>query len=96
MNMSDVTSTVPGMAAEEVPLTDRQKQMLELERSWWKYAGAKETRIRELFGCSATLYYQELNALIDQPAALVHDPMLVKRLRRLRTERQGRRSRRLG
>lgn len=72
--------------------------MLALERSWWKYAGAKEQAIRELFGLSATAYYQILNALIDTEAALAHDPMLVKRLRRLRTTRQRARSsaRRMG
>jgi hypothetical protein len=73
----------------EVPgLTEREVQMLALERNWWKYAGAKEQAIRELFGLSATHYYQLLNALIDTEAALAHDPMLVKRLRRLRTSRQ--------
>ena len=46
---------------------------------------------------SATRYYQVLNALIDTQAALEHDPMLVKRLRRMRAQRQRARSaRRLG
>ncbi|WP_154606440.1 DUF3263 domain-containing protein [Arthrobacter alpinus] len=71
--------------------------MLDLERQWWKYAGAKEQAIRELFDLSATHYYQILNALIDTDAALMHDPMLVKRLRRLRMTRQkARTARRLG
>jgi len=78
-------------------LSDRDQQILAFERQWWKYAGAKEEAIRELFGMSATRYYQILNALIDRPEALAHDPMLVKRLRRLRTARQRARSaRRLG
>lgn len=78
-------------------LGDREQQMLALERQWWKYSGAKEQAIRELFDLSATHYYQILNALIDTEAALAHDPMLVKRLRRLRTSRQRARSaRRLG
>ncbi|EUA68748.1 hypothetical protein I553_1936 [Mycobacterium xenopi 4042] len=58
------------------------------ERQWWKYAGAKEEAIKELFSMSATRYYQVLNALIDRPEALAADPMLVKRLRRLRASRQ--------
>jgi len=41
---------------------------------------------------TATRYYQTLNALIDTDAALAHDPMLVKRLRRLRSARQRERS----
>ncbi|GAA1134054.1 hypothetical protein GCM10009582_34610 [Arthrobacter flavus] len=78
-------------------LGDREQQMLALERQWWKYSGAKEQAIRELFDLSATHYYQILNAMIDTEAALAHDPMLVKRLRRLRTSRQRARSaRRLG
>ncbi|WP_414640483.1 DUF3263 domain-containing protein [Arthrobacter sp.] len=79
------------------PLTEREQQILALERQWWKYAGAKEQAIRELFDLSATHYYQILNALIDTEHALAHDPMLVKRLRRLRTSRQrARTARRLG
>ncbi len=69
-------------------LSNRQRQILEFERHWWRYAGAKETAIRAEFAISATRYYQILNALIDSPAALVADPMLVKRLRRLRTTRR--------
>jgi hypothetical protein len=71
-------------------LTDRQREILIFERQWWKYAGAKETAIRDLFGLNATRYYQVLNGLIDRPEALVFDPMLVKRLRRIRDDRRGR------
>jgi hypothetical protein len=78
-------------------LSERDQQVLAFERQWWKYAGAKEQAVRELFDMSATRYYQVLNALIDSPAALAHDPMLVKRLRRMRSTRQRARSaRRLG
>jgi len=78
-------------------LSRRDREILSFERQWWKYAGAKEQAIRDLFDMSATRYYQVLNALIDRPEALVADPMLVKRLRRLRSTRQRQRSaRRLG
>src|SRR5437764_7782913 len=81
----------------ETGLTPREHEILAFERQWWRYAGAKEQAIRELFELSATRYYQLLNALIDRPEALVADPMLVKRLRRLRASRQRVRSaRRLG
>ncbi len=81
----------------ESGLCARDQEVLAFERQWWKYAGAKEQAIRELFDMSATRYYQLLNNLIDQPEALAHDPMLVKRLRRLRSARQRARSaRRLG
>jgi uncharacterized protein DUF3263 len=78
-------------------LSGQEHEMLAFERQWWKYAGAKEQAIRELFDMSATRYYQALNSLIDRPAALAADPMLVKRLRRLRCGRQrARAARRLG
>ncbi len=87
-----------GQDQQVVPdLSDRDRQILEFERQWWKYAGAKETAVRENFDMSATRYYQVLNALIDRPEALQADPLLVRRLRRLRATRQKQRSaRRLG
>ncbi len=69
-------------------LSERDAAILEFERGWWRHGGAKESAVQELFGLSATRYYQVLNALIDTPQALEADPMLVKRLRRLRTSRQ--------
>jgi hypothetical protein len=84
-------------AAPTTGLTERDREILAFERQWWKYAGSKETAVKELFDMSATRYYQVLNALLDHPSALEHDPMLVKRLRRLRASRQRARSaRRLG
>ena len=78
-------------------LSERDCAILAFERHWWRYAGAKEQAVRDQFGMSATRYYQVLNALIDRPDALAHDPLLVKRLRRLRAARQRARSaRRLG
>jgi hypothetical protein len=78
-------------------LSDRDADLLAFERQWWKFAGAKEQAIRDKFGMSATRYYQVLNALIDKPEALAQDPLLVKRLRRLRATRQRNRSaKRLG
>ena len=78
-------------------LSARDAEILAFERQWWKYAGAKEQAIRELFDMSATRYYQVLNALLDKPEAMAADPLLIKRLRRLRTSRQRTRAaRRLG
>ena len=75
----------------------RDAEILSFERQWWKFAGAKEQAIRDKFQMSATRYYQVLNALIDKPEALAQDPLLVKRLRRLRATRQRNRSaKRLG
>jgi Protein of unknown function (DUF3263) len=78
-------------------LSARDVEILAFERQWWKFAGAKEQAVRDKFAMSATRYYQTLNALIDNPAALAQDPLLVKRLRRLREARQRSRSaKRLG
>ena len=73
-------------------LSERDRAVLGFERQWWKYSGAKEAAIRELFDMSATRYYQLINSLIDTPEALEFDPMLVKRLRRMRSSRQASRS----
>ncbi|BDT93758.1 MULTISPECIES: DUF3263 domain-containing protein [Nocardia] len=83
--------------ADDAGLSRRELDILAFERQWWKYAGAKEEAIRELFAMSPTRYYQVLNAVVDRPEALAADPMLVKRLRRLRASRQkARAARRLG
>lgn len=89
------TGGAPGEPADG--LSRREREILAFERQWWKYAGAKEQAVRELFDMSATRYYQVLNALVDRPEAVAADPMLVKRLRRLRQSRQrARAARRLG
>jgi hypothetical protein len=93
----DAAGTLHPSEGQPGALSDREREMLAFERQWWRYAGAKEQAIREQFGISATRYYQALNNMIDRPEALAADPMLVKRLRRLRSGRQrARAARRLG
>ena len=80
------------MSALEEPvansgLSDLEVRILDFEGNWWRYAGAKEAAIKELFDLSAPRYYQLLNDLIDRNDALTASPMLVKRLRRLREAR---------
>nr|WP_210422729.1 MULTISPECIES: DUF3263 domain-containing protein [unclassified Cryobacterium] len=65
-------------------MSDLQLRILDFERQWWRHAGAKEEAVRAEFGVSGARYYQLLNAVIDSPAAIVHDPMLVRRLQRVR------------
>ena len=85
------------MAVTPAGLSEQQVALLEFEKQWWALPGSKESEIREHFDISPTRYYQLLNALIDSEVALVHDPLLVKRLRRLRSTRQkDRTARRLG
>lgn len=76
-------------------LSPREIEILDFERSWWKHAGVKEQAIRERFGLSATAYYSILSELLENPAAMEYDTILVKRLRRLRTYRQRQRVARL-
>ncbi len=73
-------------------LTELESKILEFERTWWRHAGAKESSIKELFNLTPPAYYQLLNNLIDRPAALMAEPLLVKRLLRLRDQRTAARS----
>lgn len=73
-------------------LTDLELRILDFERQWWRYAGAKESAVKELFDMNPPAYYQLLNNLIDREDALLAYPMLVKRLRRLREARTTARS----
>ena len=73
-------------------LSDLEIRILDFESNWWRFAGAKESAIKELFDLSAPRYYQLLNDLIDRDDALTASPMLVKRLRRLREARMHARS----
>jgi len=79
-----------GWSASLVPmaLTDRDRAILDFERSWWVEPGPKDAAIRERFELSGTRYYQLLTELIDDPEALDYDPLLVRRLRRVRERRR--------
>jgi hypothetical protein len=93
----DAASALPSRAPATAGLSDSELEILAFERRWWTFAGPKEQAIRDLFDMTATRYYQVLNGLLDRPEALASDPMLVKRLRRLRDTRQRARSaRRVG
>ncbi len=83
--MSNVVIEVGG-------LSQTHAAILDFERSWWSADSTKDAEIRERFGFSPTRYYQELNALLDNPDALAYSPLLVKRLRRLRQRRSENRS----
>lgn len=94
----------PGVTPEVAPdsnadarpggLSDRDVAILAFERQWWRHPSVKEEAIRAEFGLSAARYYQVLGALVDSPLALAHDPMLIKRLQRMREARAEARARR--
>ena len=83
---ADASGDLTGLASLAT-LTELELRILDFERQWWRYAGAKESSIKELFDLTPPAYYQLLNNLIDREAALLSQPMLVKRLRRLREAR---------
>ena len=88
-------SAPPPEAALE--LDPRLRDILDFERAWWKHPGPKERAVRERFGLSPARYHQLLNRAVDLPEALAYDPMLVRRLRRLREARRRKRfARQLG
>jgi hypothetical protein len=88
MAMSAINQPAP----EPTGLSELDLRLLEFERTWWRHAGSKESAIRELFNLTPPAYYQMLNNLIDRQAALLAEPILVKRLRRIRDARSASRS----
>lgn len=71
-----------------MPLSDRDRAILDFERSWWTESGPKENAIRERFDLSPTRYYQVLQELLEGPDAMEYDPLVVRRLRRMRDKRR--------
>jgi hypothetical protein len=71
-----------------MPLTDRDRAILDFESSWWADSGPKEQLIHERFELSGTRYYQLLNELLEMPEAYEYNPLVVRRLRRLRDRRR--------
>ncbi|MGW7576718.1 DUF3263 domain-containing protein [Streptomyces sp. NPDC054765] len=81
----------PGAGENPSGLSARDEAVLAVERRSWPGPGPKERAIREQLGISPTRYYQLLNALLDDPRAVAHDPVTVNRLRRVRDARRARR-----
>jgi Protein of unknown function (DUF3263) len=80
------------LRGEDVENYAQLRSVLAFERQWWRHPGAKEEAIRREFGVGPTAYYQLLSRLLDDPAAMAYDPMLVKRLQRQRASRRRQRS----
>lgn len=62
--------------------------VLGFEHKTWARPGSKDQAVHDVFGVSATRYYQAVNRVIDDPEALALDPITVNRLRRLRQTRR--------
>jgi Protein of unknown function (DUF3263) len=69
-------------------LDERSRDVIDFEREAWKLTVTKERAIRERFGFSPSRYHQLLHRIIDRPEALAYDPMVVRRLRRVREARR--------
>ena len=74
--------------AEQIDLTERERALLDFEGDWWTLDDAKDTLVRARFACNLDEYYQDLNRLLEVPAALAHAPLVVRRLLRLRDRRR--------
>lgn len=79
---------LPGSGQAVRVISERHQAMLEFERTFWTYDEPKESLIRARFQCSADEYYVELNELLEQPEAIAHDPLVVRRLQRQRVRRR--------
>ena len=73
---------------QSVALSDREIAILDFERTAWRVNGSKEAAIRQRFGLSPSRYYQIRSILLDMDEAMEYDPLVVRRLRRSRTQRR--------
>jgi hypothetical protein len=77
-------------------VSERDREVLDFEGSWWLFPGPKDRAIREYLDMSAARYYQAVRRLMDDADALAYAPMTVMRLRRMRSERLQQIARRTG
>lgn len=68
-------------------LTDRDKGILKLAVASYKYPAARERQAVEEFQLSPVNFWQEVNRLVDHPAAYAWDPQTVNLLYRRRIHR---------
>jgi hypothetical protein len=81
--------TVEGTAEpQHLALTDRQRAMLDFERTWWQSDEPRDDLIRARFGVGTDEYYVELNQVLELPGAMAHDPLVVRRFHRRRARRR--------
>ena len=73
-------------------LTDQERAILAFEANWWTHHGEKDALVLEHFGLPPDRYAAVLADLVDRPDALNHDPLVVRRLRRLRERNRRARS----
>jgi hypothetical protein len=77
-------------------MSERDREVLDFEGSWWLFPGPKDRAIREYLQMSATRYYEAVRRLIDDEEAIAYAPMVIRRLRRMRNDRLEQIARRTG
>lgn len=73
---------------DTTPLSERDLAIIEFEAGWFLLDEDRHDAIRARFGCSVEDYNLELNRVIDHPASMCADPLVVRRLRRTRERRR--------
>ena len=73
-------------------LSERERSIIDFERTWWTFDGTKEELINDRLDCTPEAFALELGALVDSPDALAHDPLVIRRLRRQRARARRARS----
>lgn len=86
--MTSETLSPTDATGDYAALTERELAILEFEASWFTLDTDRHDAIRARFACSVEEYNLELNRVIDHPAALLADPLVVRRLRRHRERRR--------
>lgn len=76
------------MVTVATPLSDRDRQIIDLEASWWTEGVAKKEVIRRRLGISPTRYYQLLTGLVASRQAAAYDPLVILRIRREQVRRR--------
>lgn len=95
--MTHAPQEKPAITPADPGLDGFDLALLDFERRWSARPGGKDAAIRAELGFSSARYYQLLYTLIERPSALRSDPLLVRRLQRLRDSRvRARRARTFG
>ena len=63
-------------------LTDRERNVLDVERDWWLSSPSKRQAIVERLGLTPGAYYGVLRRLAASQEAFEYDPLVVHRVRR--------------
>ena len=76
---------MPGMT-----LTDKERAVLDLERSWWVGPDAPATKGEAiaLLGLSRAKYYALRDSAVERAEAAAYDPLVVHRVRRSKAARR--------